>query len=182
MIKKLSLIFAVLLVVASFASATTVIPLSLEQLTEVSTHVVEGKAVESWSQWNASHSFILTYTRFQVQRTLKGRAPSTIVVHQLGGKLDGVTQKVAGLRLWGTNEQAVLFLRPGQTNDGSFVVTGLMQGNFRMTKSQNGGTQVSNGVPDASAYKIKGGAISAFKGNALNLQELESRVQKAARQ
>ncbi|MDP9160444.1 MAG: hypothetical protein M3O09_09480 [Acidobacteriota bacterium] len=182
MIKRQASIVAALLLVASFAPATTVIPLSLEKLTQVSTLVIEGNAVESWSQWNASHSFILTYTRFQVQRTLKGQTSSTIVVHQLGGKLDGITQKVAGVRIWGAGEQAVLFLRPGQFNDGSFVVTGLMQGNFRLTKSQNGETQISNGVPDASAYKIKSKEIGSFHGDALTLHELESRVQKAATQ
>lgn len=182
MSKKPALILTALLIAACLVSATTVIPLSLEQLTRASTHVIEGKAVETWSKWNDSHSFILTYTRFEVQRALKGQAPSTVVVHQLGGKVDGVTQKVSGVHLWNSGEKAVLFLRPGQIRDGSFVVTGLIQGNFQMMKTDKGDVKVSNGVPDASAYKIKSSQLTTFRGSAVTLQELESRVQKAAKQ
>lgn len=176
--------FAVLsagVLLASLASATTVIPLSLEQLTQASTQVVEGRAIQSWSQWNPSHSFILTYTQFQVARTLKGETSTTLVIQQLGGKLDGITQRVSGVHVWNSGEKAVLFLRPGQVNDRSFVLTGLVQGNFRMTSSAGGATMVSNGVPAVSAYKVSTGQISAYRGSAMSLRELESRVERASK-
>ncbi len=163
--------------VASFA--TTVIPLSVENLTNISSHVIEGRAISSWTQWNGPHTVIFTYTKFQVLRSLKGPASATIVVRQLGGTLDGTTEKVAGVRQWKIGEQALLFLRPGEIRDGSLVVTGLMQGNFLIYRSPTGESLVSNGAPDVSVYKASKSAVTAYSGSAMRLQDIEGRVQKA---
>ncbi len=171
------LLCALITVCTSFA--TTVIPLSVENLTAISSHVVEGRAISSWAQWNATHTVIFTYTKFQVLRTLKGEAPAIIFVRQLGGTLDGTTEKVAGVRQWKIGEQALLFLRPGEIRDGSLVVTGLMQGNFLIYRGPGGESLVSNGAPDVSAYKASKSAVTAYSGSAMRLQEMESRVQKA---
>ncbi len=161
------------------ASATTVIPLSVENLTSVSSHVVEARAISSSNQWNAAHTLISTYTTFQVERILKGAAPSILVVRQLGGTLDGTTEKVPGVRHWKIGEQAVLFLRPGETRDGSFEVTGLIQGNFLIYRGLAGESLVSNGAPDASAYEVSSSKVTAYKGSAMRLHDIEARVQKA---
>ncbi|MGH9513166.1 MAG: hypothetical protein ACRD2U_13625 [Terriglobales bacterium] len=161
---------------ASFA--TTVIPLSVENLTAISSHVIEGRAISTWTQWNAAHTVIFTYTKFQVSRTLKGEAPPTVVVRQLGGTVDGITEKVPGVRHWGVGEQAVLFLRPGEIPDGSLVVTGLMQGNFLIYRGPSGESLVSNGAPDTSAYRASASAVTTYNGSTMRLQEIESRVQK----
>jgi hypothetical protein len=159
-------------------SATTIVPVSVERLTRESSHIVEGQASESWSQWNSQHSLIFTYTRFQVLRALKGQVPSTIVVKQPGGSAEGYTQKVAGVRHWRTGDQAVLFLRPSQERDGSLEVTGLMQGNFLVHKSDTGEIMVSNGVPDVSAYQASSNVVTQYRGNGMRLDELESRILK----
>ncbi len=167
------------LIAACPSFATTVIPLSVESLTAISSHVVEGRAISSWTQWNATHTVIFTYTKFQVQRTLKGEAAATVVVRQLGGTLDGTTEKVAGVRQWKIGEQALLFLRPGEIRDGSLVVTGLMQGNFLIYRGQSGEDLVSNGAPNVSAYKAGTAPITTYSGSAMRLQEMEGRIQKA---
>lgn len=171
-----------LMVATGVGSATTVIPLSVENLTQISSHVVEGHAVSSWAQWNAAHTVIFTYTEFQVSRTLKGQTGSAVVVRQLGGSLDGITEKVAGVRHWQTGDQALLFLRPGEAQDGSLVVTGLMQGNFLVYHAPNGETLVSNGAPDTSAYRVGAPEVTTYKGSAMRLDEMENRILKAVRQ
>lgn len=171
------LLCALITVCTSFA--TTVIPLSVENLTAISSHVVEGRAISSWTQWNATHTVIFTYTKFQVQRTLKGEAAATMVVRQLGGTLDGTTEKVAGVRQWKIGEQALLFLRPGEIRDGSLVVTGLMQGNFLIYRGPTGENLVSNGAPNVSAYRASTTPITTYSGSAMRLQEMEGRIQKA---
>jgi hypothetical protein len=176
--KILCLCFCFFLAICA-ASATTVIPLSVEDLTQISSHVVEARALDSWPQWNAAHTVIFTYTRFEVLRALKGEAPSTIVVRQLGGTLDGTTQRVSGVRHWKTGEQAVLFLRPGEIRDGSLVVTGLVQGNFMIYRGPTGKALVSNGTPETSAYKVSASEVTGYKGSAMRLEEIEGRVQKA---
>jgi len=176
------ILFALLLPAAITALATTVLPMSIESLTGASSHVVEGVSMQTWSQWNPPHTMILTYTKFQVQRTLKGQAPPMLIVKQLGGRVGAVIQKVAGVRHLQPGEQAVLFLRPSDENDGTLVITGLMQGNFSVSIAQNGTLMVSNGMPDVSAYSISTGQITSYQGNRLRLSALETRVQKAAQQ
>ena len=163
------------------ASATTIIPVSVERLTGESSHVVEGRALSSWSQWNPQHSLIFTFTKFEVSRTLKGQAPSTIIVKQIGGSAEGYTQKVAGVRHWREGDQAVLFLHPSPSGDGTLEVTGLMQGNFRIHATSSG-TTVSNGVSGVISYDSESQATGPYQGSGMRLDELESRVQKAVNQ
>jgi hypothetical protein len=172
---------AMFLLLTALLSATTIVPVSVERLTQESSHVVEAQASQSWSQWNPQHSLIFTYTKFQVERTLKGQAPATIVVKQPGGSAEGYTQKVAGVRHWRTGDQAVLFLRPSQEMDGTLEVTGLMQGNFLIHKSDTGENMVINGVPDVSSYQASSNAVTQYRGSGMRLDQLETRIQKAIR-
>jgi hypothetical protein len=176
---KILCLFLCLFLAGSATFATTVIPLSIEDLTQISSHVVEARALESWPQWNAAHTVIFTYTKFEVHRALKGEAPSTIVVRQIGGTLGGTTQRVSGVRHWKAGEHAVLFLRPGEIRDGSLVVTGLVQGNFMMYRGPAGENLVSNGAPETSAYRVSSAEVTGYKGSAMRLDEIEGRIQKA---
>jgi hypothetical protein len=160
--------------------ATTIIPVSVERLAKDSSHVVEARIVSSEAKWNAQHTLIFTYTKIEVMKTLKGTAQSALVVKQIGGSAEGYTQKVAGVRYAKPGEQAVLFLRLSGPQDGTFEITGLMQGKFAVQKSANGETLVSNGVPGVSAYQQ--GSIGEYPGTHMRLRELENRVQKAAQQ
>jgi hypothetical protein len=167
-----------LLAVPLLLVATTVVPMGVEALTRASTHVVEARAMGSTSQWNSEHTFIFTYTRFEVTRTLKGQASNTIMVREIGGTVEGITQKVAGVRHWSLGEEAVLFLQRSSA-DGTLVVTGLMQGNFLMRRTRAGHVYVSNGMPDAFEYQAAAGEVTNYRGNTMRLEELESRIQKA---
>jgi hypothetical protein len=161
--------------------ATTVVSRSVEELAARSSNVVVGKAIRTWSQWNADHTVIFTYSEFSVDRSLKGQAGKTVVVKQLGGSADGITQKVAGLRHLQTGEQAVLFLHPSDQRDGTLAVTSLMQGHFRVSKSAAGDMLVSNGVNGASSFDRASGHVSSYRGSAMKLSELEERVRKVSR-
>jgi hypothetical protein len=178
----LKILTALLLPAAITALATTVLPMSIESLTAASSHVVEGVPMQTWSQWNPQHTMILTYSKFQVQRTLKGTAPPMLIVKQLGGRVGTTVQKVAGVRNLQPGEQTVLFLRPGDENDGTLVITGLMQGNFSVRFAQDGTLIATNGMPDVHAYSVSTGEITSYQGNRLRLDELEARVHKAAQQ
>lgn len=176
---KVHAVLALALLLGS-VSATTIIPVSLERLTQESSHVVEARIVSSESKWNPQHTLIFTYTKIEVTKTLKGTPQSSVVVKQIGGSAEGYTQKVAGVRYAKPGQQSVLFLRPSAQQDGTFEITGLMQGNFAVQKSARGETLVSNGVPGVSAYQQA--SSGEYTGTHMQLQELEARVQKAAQQ
>jgi hypothetical protein len=169
-----------MIAVAFATQATTVVPMSIERLTAVSSHVVEGAALQTWSQWNTQHTMILTYTKFQVQRILKGQAPAVVIVKQIGGQVGSTVQRVSGVRHLQPGERMVLFLRLGDERDGTLVITGLMQGNFSIRTAENGAEVVSNGMPEVNAYSVSTGQVSPYQGNRMPLEYLELRVQRAA--
>lgn len=173
------LLVMLMLFAAAIVTATTVKPMTIEELTSAANTIVEGQAAESWSGWNPQHTLIYTFTRFHVAKTLKGKAADTILIKQLGGSAEGYTQKVAGVHPMRSGDAAVLFLRPSEARDGTMVIVGLMQGNFRIEReSTSGSTVVNNGVPDV--HQSTSGEIAEFRGAKLTLRQLESRIRKAA--
>ena len=172
-------------VVASFSSlnATTVFPMSVERLTDISSDVVVAHAVKSWSAWNAQHTIIITYTQFAVDNRLKGNAGSTVTVKTPGGSAEGYSQHVAGVRPWSAGESSMLFLRPSQSGDG-LVVSGLIQGDFRIRRSASGMVVADNGLEggpvsasrDVQEYNPTSKSISPYLGHRMSLNELQNRV------
>lgn len=167
----------IVVIVAAVVHATTVVPMSIEDLTRASSDVIEGHATRAWTTWNAQHTLIYTYTTFEVSKKLKGSAAQTVTVKQVGGSAGGYTQKVSGVRQFQVGEDTLLFLRPSVARDGSLVVVGLMQGNFRMGQSPTGETVVNNGVP--GAHQLERGNVRTFAGSAMRLADAEARVRSA---
>ncbi len=157
------------------AFSTTVIPMSVERLTRASTDVVRARALASWTAWDASHTRIFTYTRFAVLKRLKGRTASNFVIKQMGGSAGGYTQHVAGVRSFVSGEESLLFLHPSQAGDGTLVIVGLMQGNFRVLRSPAGDT-VSNGVPGVNTFDPRTHRLGSYGGSSMMLSDVESRV------
>lgn len=174
-----SLAFVLLLMVA-LASATTIVPRTVEELTAEASNIVEGRAVATWTSWDSNHLVLLTYTRFAVTKTLKGGATKELVVQQLGGSDGMLTQKVAGVRHFQVGENTLLFLRPGDSPNDAMVVVGLMQGNFQLATDSKGMTMANNGVPDT--FVLRGSQVGTYSGTHMKLSDLESRIQKAVQQ
>jgi hypothetical protein len=160
-------------VVAGFS--TTIEPRTVEELTKESTDVVVGTAGQPHSVWNAGHTMIYTLTPIAIDHALKGSRKGTITVAQMGGTLDGIVTKVAGVQQFSAAERAALFLRPSVDMPGTFVITGLMQGRF--TVAANG--EVSNGVPGVHVLDRKSQTMGEFSGARMTLRQLESRVKAA---
>lgn len=176
--RKATSLLAVVILGAALCSATTVRPASVERLSQLATSIVEGRATNSWTEWNAQHTAIYTYTQFRVSRTLKGQAGQTVVVRQRGGEKDGLRQVLFGVRHFQVGEDAVLFLQPVSERAGTMEVVDLMQGNFQVIRTSAGATTVSNGVPGVTELS-QSGQVRTYSGTRMTLQELESRVRKA---
>ena len=183
------LVIFVGILLAGSALATTVIPMSVERLTQISSHVMMAHAVKSWSTWNAQRTMIQTYTQFSVDTPLKGSSSNTVTVKQPGGSADGYTQRVSGVRSWSAGESAVLFLQPSPDHDGTFVVTGLVQGDFRVRRLASGATVVDNGVASSAkqigeqvdSFNPADKSITPYTGTRMDLDSLKQRVLSAAR-
>jgi hypothetical protein len=112
------------------ATATTLRPMGLEQLTTSSTAIVIGQAQGSRSHWNTAHTRIVTDVEFAVDQVVKGEPTARVVITQLGGEVDGVRMTVPGTPVFSTGEEALLFLWRGKSS--AVQVTGLEQGRFQI--------------------------------------------------
>jgi hypothetical protein len=176
------ILIASIIFLAWTAQATLVKPMSVEELTSAASVVVEGQATETWTSWNATHTRIYTYSRVEVSRTLKGSPGEFVIVKQVGGSAGGYTQHVSGVRPIQTGEEALLFLRPSEVHDGTMVIVGLMQGQFRLARdSKTGAKVVSNGVLGAEEMQSGSSTAQPYRGSALTLAQIEARIQKAVR-
>ncbi len=154
--------------------------MSIDRLAQFASDIVEARVTQTWSEWDAQHTRIYTYTTLTVTRSLKGSQSSTVLVKQPGGTKDGTTEVVYGVRHFRPGEDAVLFLEPSRDNDGAMRVVGLMQGNFLVFNSA-GERKVSNGVPNVTTLDSNG-QLTPYTGAHMTLQEIESRVTKAVGQ
>lgn len=173
---KMRAAFCAALLLGTLA-ATTIEPMSVERLTEESSLIVRGRAGESWVQWEDAGTLMYTHTRVTVAQTWKGAAAGSIVVKQPGGSDGRYTQRVSGVRHFRAGDDAVLFLKPGAQAD-TYVVTGLMQGNFRVRQTASGEAIASNGVSGVRAYDRARG-VQEYRGARMTVAELEARVRRA---
>jgi hypothetical protein len=174
---KRLLIAATLLL--SVGSSTTIEPRTVEELARDSSDVIVGTAGTPRSVWNAAHTMIYTVTTVRVERAIKGQRSGSVQVTQMGGTLDGIHTKVAGVRQFEAGERDALFLRPSVDMPGTLVITGLVQGRFEIA-NRNGKEVVSNGVTGVTTYDRSAGELRKFSGAEMTLQQLESRVKRAA--
>jgi hypothetical protein len=110
------------------ACATTMVSMSMEQLTQASSDIVQARVVNQVSEWNAAHTQIVTLTTLAVAQTLKGNTPSTVQVRQLGGTVGNLTVSVPGAVAFRPQGEYVLFLEPAGGSD--YHVVGMTQGAY----------------------------------------------------
>ncbi len=172
------LLSALTVVVALQLWATSVIPMSVEQLTAAASNVVRARAISSEARWNEDRTIIYTFTRFASIETWKGAPASEFIVRQMGGRVGNVEQKVSGVRRWNAGDEAILFLRPSEAGNGVMAVVGLFQGNFSL-HADGGKLIASNGVPDALQLNSATQQLEHFKAASYTLSELHQRVVRA---
>ena len=119
------------------AGATTLVRMSLSQLAQASSTIVQGQVVAQSSRVNASRTRIMTYSTVQIEKTLKGQPPSTLIIEQPGGTVGNVHLHVPGTAYLRPQAQYILFLEPVAGSSATFHMVGMMQGAFRVYRGRN---------------------------------------------
>jgi hypothetical protein len=119
------------------AAATTLVRMSLSQLAQASSTIVQGQVVAQSSRVNASRTRIMTYSTVQLEKALKGRPPSTLIIEQPGGTVGNVHLHVPGTAYLRLQQQYLLFLEPVAGSSATFHMVGMMQGAFRLYRGRN---------------------------------------------
>ena len=119
------------------AYATTVIPLSFEQLVNESQSIVYGRVSEVRAQWTDDRRFIESVVTIEILRGMKGGARESIAFTVPGGQVGRYLNVVPGAPSFVRGDLAVLFL----TARGARlpVTTGLTQGIYRVQREAASG-------------------------------------------
>ncbi len=165
MAMKFRLAVAAMLVAAwsISVSATTLVRMSLDQLAQASSQVVQGHVVSQTSEWNPQHTEIVTLTTVAVDQNVKGNTPSSIVVEQLGGTIGHFRVYVPGTVQFFPQAHYELFLQPSPANASRFHLVGMEEGAFRIYQDpRTGQERVINPMGRSYYEKATGGRVSAL--------------------
>ena len=132
-------VFAVLSAGISLAHADYAPRWSDEQLVGYSEVILSGRVLRAASAYDPDVPYLYTYVTIAVNDVLKGFLPQDqVVLKQLGGTLDGVTNYVAGQPVFTVGEDVLVFLEV-RPRDNSLYTTALWQGKWSVSVDQASG-------------------------------------------
>src|SRR5258708_6341640 len=97
--------------IASDAHATLQRAIEFDQKVDEAAAIVLAKVARTHSQWDPSHRWILTYSTFTVEQTLKGSAPAEVTLVTPGGAVGNVVQSTIGIRPFREGDENVVFIK-----------------------------------------------------------------------
>lgn len=121
----------VALLMGGLTPATSVRPLSLQQLTQGAEHVVYGNVSKVESFWNGGK--IETNVTLVPYETWKGTPAPTVVVRVPGGTVGNVTMRCSEAPVFRATDDVVCFLR---SKGGVKEVYGWFRGQYTIVKEQ----------------------------------------------
>lgn len=116
---------------AAPVAASTLVAMSLEQLTEASSTIVQGRVAAETCRWNDSRTQIVTLTSITVERAYKGTPTPTVTIEQMGGTVGNMSVFIPGEMTFQPQGEYVLFLEPASSGS-SYRVVGMTQGAYRI--------------------------------------------------
>ena len=173
--KALALI--AVLAAAQVANATISRAIRFEEKVENAASIVIGTCIAQQSRWDEARNWILTYSTFRVEKTLKGAPAQEITIVTPGGRVGSIAQEVIGVPRFRQGEEHVVFVRNSQAGP---TVLYLEQGNYRVIKDDRGDRIVQPSV--SSAVLVDTGRGTAVKPEPPRpLREFEGAVRETIR-
>ena len=152
----------VLLAVSALAGASTLLRVSVDELTQRAEFVFEGEVVSVQAQRSGARGMISTFVTFNVIDTIKGSASvESIELKFLGGNLEGERLEVNGSRIPELGERGVYFVE-SLTQDLINPLLGWSQGQY-LIQPEDGVEQVPsvNARPIVSVAAPRSAAAAA---------------------
>ena len=172
------LFFTGLALAAVIAGATTLKPLSFDELARQSTAVARLRCLDSRSAW--LNGEIWTDTRFALLELHKGALPAVVTVRTLGGRAGSLYSRVDESPTFRPGEELYLFL---WTKSGEpYRVLGWSQGTFRISRNPREGFER---ITQDSASSAFDGRTRQFRGSgirAMTLTAFQQKLRAALRQ
>lgn len=171
-------VLALALATSQPASGTTLMRMSLAQMSHAAQLIVRARCLGNSTGWDAGE--IWTFTSFDIEEIWHGSAPSRISVRLLGGRAGNITSTVSGVPRFSPGEEVVLFLEP--TPRGDFSIVSWEQGTFRLRRDARTGEEIA--VQDTASFPVFDPAARQFEAvgiRDLPTATLRSRVDAAVR-
>lgn len=168
---------ALLLLVPVSASATISRAIAFDEKVDNAAAIVVGKCVGQQAQWNDTREWILTYSTFAVEKTLKGQPAQQITIVTPGGTIGNVTQDIIGVPKFQQGEENVVFVRNSQAGP---TVAFLEQGAYRVRRDERGDRIVEPSV-SANVLVDTGRGTAVRPEGARALREFEGAVRDTIR-
>jgi hypothetical protein len=177
----LRILALLLLFPAAQAGASTVVAMTLEQMSERADTIFLGRVTGTRADWNAERTRIYTHVTLEVDRYLKGGGGSRVeTVRLLGGQVGPYLAMVPGSPRFATGEEVLLFCAGGGARIPT--VLGMSLGKFTITSDASGDRIVNR---DISGLMLASHRTDARKpGDPITryrLSEVESRIREAVR-
>jgi hypothetical protein len=164
-------------VAAPAARATLATAAPFEEKVDNAAAIIVGRCVRNESRWDTSGRWILTYSTFKVENTMKGAPAQEVTVVVPGGSVGAVHQSSVGLPAFNEGSEHVLFIR--NTRSGPTVLY-FDQGAYDVTTNERGEKIVAPVASDAVHIDAQRGvAVPAEAPRTLN--EFKSDVERAVR-
>lgn len=119
------------------AGATTLVPLSFEQLVNESSVVVYGRVTDVRPQWTEDRHAIESVVSVEIIKGMKGSARDTITFTVPGGQIGRFLNVIPGAPVFAAGDAAVLFLTARGPR--MPVTTGFTQGIYRVQRDARTG-------------------------------------------
>jgi hypothetical protein len=115
------------------AHATIARAVAFEEKVENAASIVVGKCVAQQSKWDEARNWILTYSTFEIEKTIKGFPAQQITIVTPGGTVGHIAQEVIGVPKFRQGDEHVLFVRNSQAGP---TVLYLEQGDYRVEQER----------------------------------------------
>ena len=157
---RILVVLVTLVVSLSTASATTALFVTDAEQAEISTAVVIAKVAGSEVLPHDKYETLMTRTQLQVEEVLFGSAPSEVLLHQVGGTLDGKTIHVPGDARFELGERCVLFLRHVE---GRWYLTAMEQSKYLIAEHPKFGLLMKRTLGEGIVTRNSEGALVDYE-------------------
>jgi uncharacterized repeat protein (TIGR02543 family) len=142
------------------ATATTVVPLTEQDLAEQAVAIVIADVLSIASHWDPAQRQVFTHVGVRLHEVLKGDIADTeLTLKQLGGVAGGAQSWILGSPQFRRGEKVLLFL--GQNADGTLRVAHLYQGKFTILADEATGLELAYRESAPEGVDVRGGGGTA---------------------
>lgn len=135
-----SLLAALVMLAATRAGATVLVPIDFRELVTSAAIIVHGRVVDVHAEWVDGRRAVETLVTVDVVESLKGRPTDQVTFRVPGGQLGRYRTVFVGAPTFETGDEVILFLK----SSGSSMpyVVGLSQGVFRVVAGERSGRRL----------------------------------------